>query len=367
MNRPSGLLLPFFLLILISRNTEASDSVRQVMDRMTDEQKAAQLILVYYTDPAFVSDNDFGGVLIMQNMLKHPGTLKAGLARMQERSHIGVLVSIDQEGGRVNRMKRLPGWEKTPSAAEMSRWPAERIRNHAKRMARVLHDMGINMNLAPVLDPATDHEKKPTFMALKKRSFGNPPDDVVEKAGAYVEGFQSQGIISISKHFPGYDVVQNSDHEIAISRAPSWAIQSHVIPFQRLARKVSGVMLSSIIYEKYTSNPAVFSSRFTNTARNLHPDGLLITDDLWGRALRLWTREKKEDDQILTLTYRAIKTGNDLLMMTHPQKAVLMKAAIVNWMKEEPEFRSRVDDAVRRVLMLKSRMGLVKDIKAPRR
>jgi len=340
----------------------ASPQVDQIMADMSDEEKAAQLILVYYTNAEFIVDNEFGGVLIMQNMLKDPDKLKAGLQEMQSSSKRGVLVSIDQEGGRVNRMKLLPEWGKVPSAKEMSTWSDVRITEFAMEVAEPLNGLGINLNLAPVLDPGLDYLGEKTFMAKKQRSFGSDSNQISLKAGAYIKGFQQYNIASVSKHFPGYDVQTNSDHEVAISQASFENVRKNIQPFQKLASEVNGVMVSSIHYEKFSEAPAVMSKKMVGLARKTNPDAILMTDDLWGKALRSWVEEKgntTNNQQVLALTRSALDAGNDMLMITFPEKAVLMKEAIVDWMKEDENFRKRVNDSVYRILQNKEKMGLI--------
>ncbi len=350
------------LLFFLCQSVWATPQVDQIMDDMTDSEKAAQLILVYYTNPKFIVDNGFGGVLIMQNMLKDPEKLRSGLKEMQSSSKQGVLVSIDQEGGRVNRMKLLPGWGKVPSATEMSTWSNEEITQYAMKVAEPLHKLGINLNLAPVLDPSLDYLGEKTFMAKKQRSFGSDSDHVSNKARSYMEGFRLYEIASVSKHFPGYDVQTNSDHEVAISQAPFENVSKNIEPFQKLASNVTGVMISSVHYEQFSDAPAVMSKKVVGLARETHPDAILMTDDLWGKALRSWVKEKgniTNNEQVLALTRGALDAGNDMLMITYPEKAVLMKKAIVRWMKKDENFRKRVNESVYRILENKEKMGLI--------
>jgi len=269
------------MLCLFAQSAFATNQVDQIIEKLTDEQKAAQLILVYYTTPEFIAEHEFGGVLITQNMLNNPEKLKSELKKTQAQSKTGIFVSIDQEGGRVNRMKLLQGFRTVPSAQKMSSWSKERIREYSAHMALALHDLGINLNLAPVLDPSLDYMSKKTFMAKKQRTFGHSVEQTATKAGAYIAGFQSQGIWSVSKHFPGYDVQTNSDHEIAISQASLKDVNKNIEPFQRLATEVIGVMMSSVQYTKLAEAPAVMSKKLVSLARQSHPDSILMTDDLW--------------------------------------------------------------------------------------
>ena len=358
----SPLLLLLFSLLTPLVNAETDIESR--IETMTDEELAAQMILVYYTNPVFVSQHAFGGVLIMQNMLKAPEQLRQELSLLQTTLNNKILVTIDQEGGKVNRIKYLKGWKNVPAASEFSQWENKKITAYSSRMAATLKAIGINMNLAPVLDPSHDYRQRKAFMGHERRAWGKDPDVIATKAKAFVAGFQSQGIASVAKHFPGYDVLTNSDHEIAISNAPEEALKQQVKPFAELSQQVDSVMMSSIHFTAINGKPAVLSPAMVSWARDIFPDALIMTDDLWGTALRSWMKDhgaRSKNAQVVELTRLAIIAGNDVLMITYPEKALLMKAAITQWMREDSTFKERVTTAVRRILTVKSKMGLLPD------
>jgi len=349
----------------VAATASSTSTVDELLQSMSDEQKAAQLIMVYFASPEFVIKHEFGAVLVMQSMIKDTKTLSAKLDKLQHQSAIGVLTAIDQEGGNVNRLKRLPGWKNTPSAATQAAWPNRKILNHQLKVAAQLRTMGINTNLAPVLDPSHNHQGKPAFMGKRKRSFGQKPCAITSKAAEFIEAHQQNNVLTISKHFPGYDAENNSDHEIAISDASRTDLNNTIQPFLALAPIVDGVMMSSIHYQKMTDRPAVLSTEMVGWARELHPQKIIITDDLWGQALRSWInpisakRKKYPDEDFLVLTRMALDAGNDILMITYPKKAVLMKKAITEWMQQDETLRLRVDQSVRRILSTKEKAGLL--------
>ena len=361
MNPTHSIIRGALLWLCLLPGLAGADQVDSLMAEMSDQRKAAQLLLVYHTTADFASKHQFGGILIMRDMLAQPGQLRGELARLQ-RQPIGVLVAIDQEGGRVNRMSRLPGWKNVPSAKTMSTWSEDKITVHAARMAKILSELGVNMNLAPVLDPSRDDKGRRAFMGKKERSFGNEPDVISAKAGAYIRGFQRHGVVSVSKHFPGYDVQTNSDHEIAVSHAPMSSVKRNAGTFDRLSGQVDGVMISSIQFTAINGRPAVLSKSILDWAREMHPRAILMTDDLWGSALRSWIRDKGargQDAEVLDLTRMALQSGNDMLMITHPQLAVKMKEQIGSWMRTDTGVRRQVEQAVERILRVKQRMGLL--------
>ncbi len=364
------LLLPLVFALIsspaaLAERSQTDSSVDTLLASMSNEEKAAQLILVYFSSTGFVSKHGFGGVLVMQNMIKDLDQLSSRLQTLQQHSRIGVLVTIDQEGGKVNRLKYLPGWKRLPSAQTMSHWPDKKIEAHSRRVAGLLKKAGVHLNLAPVLDPSHNREGKQTLIGFEHRAFGRDDDLIVTRASAMINGFHSQGILTIAKHFPGYNVAEHSDHEIAISHAPKEHIAANAEPFHRVAPLVDGVMMSSIQYENLTPNPAVLSPRMVAWARKIYPDKLIITDDLWGMALRSWISPEQAkqrnypDREFLRLVRMTLDAGNDLLMITYPEKAVLMKQAIAKWMQTDPELREKVNRSVRRILAAKARVNLI--------
>ncbi len=334
------------------------NQVDELLYNMTNAEKAAQLIMVYFSGEEFVSEHQFGGVLVMQNMLKDASKITAELEMLQRNSKAGVFVAIDQEGGVVNRIKRLPGWSKTPSAKVMREWDASKITELTNRIGNQLNEIGINMNLAPVLDPSLDYEGRNTFMEQSRRSFGATGAEIIPDGRAFIKGFNQNGVLTINKHFPGYDVASNSDHDIAVSQAPFSNILDNTSSFSALSKEANGVMMSSILFSDTDDKPAVLSEMMVGWARALYGDGIIITDDLWGVALRSWISPKSSiknypDDAFLELIKMALLAGNDMMMITYPEKAVLMKEAIAEWMLTDELVAFRVNESARRILQAK--------------
>lgn len=334
------------------------NQVDELLYNMTNAEKAAQLIMVYFSGEEFVSEHQFGGVLVMQNMLKDQTKITNELAALQRNSKAGVFVAIDQEGGIVNRIKRLPGWSKTPSAKVMREWDAPKITELTNRIGNQLNEIGINMNLAPVLDPSLDYEGRNTFMEQSRRSFGATGAEIIPDGRAFIKGFSQNAVLTINKHFPGYDVASNSDHDIAVSQAPFSNILDNTSSFSALSKEANGVMMSSILFSDTDDKPAVLSEMMVGWARALYGDGIIITDDLWGVALRSWISPTSSiknypDEEFLDLIKMALLAGNDMMMITYPQKAVLMKEAIAEWMLTDEVVAFRVNESARRILQAK--------------
>jgi beta-N-acetylhexosaminidase len=298
-------------------------------------------------------------------MLKKPQKLKQKISESQKKLKIPLLVAIDQEGGTVNRLNYLPQWKKVPSAEVMTHWSEDSIFSYQKNVAETLTSIGININLAPVLDPAENHSGMQTYIAKKNRSYGTQPEKIVPPAKAFINSFSKNHIGCIAKHFPGYDVPVNSDYKIAVSNADSMQIAQYTLPFQTLQNDYSGIMMSSIHYDAICEVPAVFCPKIVNLARKIAPNGIIMTDDLWGVALRSFTLPGQKihtleypDSAFTRIVAYVITAGNDMLMITYPAKVPLILDTIEKLAENDPAVMEHVNAAVRRILALKYKLNL---------
>lgn len=323
------------------------------------------MILVYHSPYPFLRQYHVGGVLIMSGMLREPGRLAAEIAEAQEKLPIGLFVAMDQEGGKVNRLSSLPAWKAVPPAWELKDLPRDSIVRHNRRVARALKALGVNMNLAPVLDPSHDWQGRSTFVHAEGRSFGRSAEEILPPAEAFMDGFLEEGVACVSKHFPGYDVQENSDHHIAVSDADSASVALNMEPFARSAGRVAGMMVSSIRYRKLSDRPSVLSPEIVGLARRIAPGLVLMTDDLWGAALRAYAGGKAEvhpvrypDGDFRKLVEMAFWAGNDVFMITFPAKVPLIRSVLLGLARNDAAARERIDASVARILAAKARMGL---------
>ncbi len=340
---------------------------RSLLAGLTLEQKVGQLFLVYHSPADFMAENSFGGSLVMESMLRDPATLEASLKEADRLCTIPLLVAMDQEGGEINRMRPLPGFQEVASAEEMGLWSADSVRVYVQSQASRLRDLGVNLNLAPVLDPSLNVDYQPTLMKSRRRAFGSDSRSIVSPARGFMQGFSESQILCVVKHFPGYVVQENSDHEVAESLANRAALLGYVHPFAASMDLAGGVMMSSILFSFISDRPAVFDSSLVALARCGYADRLVMTDDLWGTALRSWVsggpvqRAEYPAGDLKELTLLAFSAGNDMLMITYPAKAVLMKEILVRAIGSDREMEQRLDQSVYRVLLLKARLGLLGD------
>jgi beta-N-acetylhexosaminidase len=258
-------------------------------------------------------------------------------------------------------------WRKTPSAEIISQWSSDSITNYYKKVALALLKIGINLNLAPVLDPAKNYAGNKTYIAIKKRAYGTEVNEILPPAQSFIKAFKEKNIGCVVKHFPGYDVDVNSDYKIAISSADSMAVIKNTAPFKSMEKDYDGIMMSSILYKVFCQEPAVLCKKIVKLARDISPDGVIITDDLWGTALRSFTYPGKKidhksypDSAFVRIVELAVKAGNDMLMITYPVKVELIIDKIVKMSKEDSAILEHVNAAVRRIMLLKFRLKLLR-------
>ena len=336
-------------------------------DSLTIKQKAAQMVMVYMTPAAFMLEHEFGGYLVMKNHLKNLDKFTENIRTVNENMRIKPLVAADQEGGLVNRISVVSSkWQHTPSAKQMRAMSEDSIHALAQRIGAVLDSVGINLNLAPVLDPAKDSRGKNSFMEESKRSWG---EDTLNapKVRAFVQGMRESNVACVSKHFPGYDSWTNSDHQIAVSSTPKAKVVKNVEFFRTLAGDIPVTMMSSVSFVRISSRPAVFEPKIVKMAREMSPETVILTDDLWGVSLRAWVsgNERVRSKNYPAKDFRklvrtALMAGNDMFMITYPQKAVEMVNYLTSLSKQSKYYRERIEESSARILKMKYRAGIIK-------
>jgi beta-N-acetylhexosaminidase len=253
-----------------------------------------------------------GGYILFGRNIQSPAQLRKLIDDLRDLSVVEPIITIDQEGGRVSRLK-LIGHE-PPNANQLrDKNDLELIRRHGVITGRLLRMFGFNLDLCPVLDISFDDDAD---NSLRGRCYGNGVAQVIRNAGAFNEALQSEGILSCGKHFPGYSRAPLDAHhelpEIALSRAE---IDAHELAvFAHFADKIDSMMIGHGFYPalESTRTPSSLSrSVITDLLRGEQGfQGLVMTDDLdMGAILNHYGLEE---------TIRlAITAGNDLAMICH--------------------------------------------------
>jgi len=221
-------------------------------------------------------------------------------------------IAIDQEGGRVQRLRPARGFaENYPSARVLGRGDVAITREVAERMGRELKKMGIDVNFAPVADVDVNSDS-PVIGGIE-RSFSRDPYVVALHIIAFSEGLKSAGIIPSLKHFPGHGSADADTHLGTADVTSTW-IEEELLPY-RLAFESGfqgSVMTSHVFHEKLDPHfPASLSFKITTELLRgtLGWDGIIFTDDLHMGALTPYY-------SIEEIIYRSVYAGADILIFS---------------------------------------------------
>ena len=252
------------------------------------------------------------GFILFGRNIQSPGQLRKLIDDLRDLSDIEPIITIDQEGGRVSRLKLIGN--EPPNAQQLrDRDDIDLIRHHGRITGGLLRIFGFNLDLCPVLDISFDDDAD---NSLRGRCYGKTAAQVIQNAEAFNEALQAAGIASCGKHFPGYSrAAIDAHHElptIPLTRAELEADELSV--FRHFADKVDSMMIGHAFYPHLddSGTPASLSRKvITGLLREeLGFSGLVMTDDLdMGAILNHYGLEE-------TLRL-AIGAGNDLAMICH--------------------------------------------------
>ena len=274
-----------------------------------------------------------------------PSDVAAGLARLRAVAAIPLMTSIDQEGGRVRRLKH--GVTEVPAARDLGADP-DRVRTLAATLGAELVEIGFTQVLAPVADV----DSNPDNPVIANRSYAADPHQVARCVTAAIDGFHSVGIACAVKHFPGHGDTSTDSHRaiprIDRSRANWWALEA--VPFQAaISAGVDAVMLGHLIFPALDDRLATVSAPVVQLLRDdLGFTGLIMTDAL---GMAGATDGRRGED----LWVDAVAAGVDLLLM--PTDARAAHAALMSAVQSGRLSAERVAQACARVLAFKGQTG----------
>lgn len=253
-----------------------------------------------------------GGFILFGRNIQSARQLRMLIDDLRDLSEIEPIITIDQEGGRVSRL-RLIGSE-PPNAQQLrDRNDLALVRRHGEITGQLLRIFGFNLDLCPVLDISFDDDAD---NSLRGRCYGKSVEQVVSLAGAFNDALQGQGILSCGKHFPGYSAATvDAHHDLpTIERTREQLGEEELAVFRHFAPSVDSMMICHGWYRCFNpvKKPASLSREVvTNLLRNeFQFDGLIMTDDLdMGAILNEYGLEE-------TIRH-AVNAGNDLAMICH--------------------------------------------------
>lgn len=292
------------------------DEALEILKNMTIEEKIGQLLLARIPEKEkidTIKNYHIGGYILFGRDVnnKSKSELIDEIKNYQNNSKIPLLIAIDEEGGTVSRLSSNKNILTNPflSSQEIYKNKGfDGIRDDTINKSKILYELGINLNLAPVADVSINDDDY-----IFKRSFGKSAD----LTSKYIETVISNTDYKVSytlKHFPGYGNNKDTHKGIAIDdRTYSSFEQNDFLPFIAGIKENVNSILFSHNYMNYVDkiNPASLSPNVHNILKNLNFNNIMITDDISMNGL------KDVEDKYL----KAVLAGNNLLIVTDFKEA----------------------------------------------
>lgn len=287
------------------------------------------------------------GFILFGRNIRQPQQLRDLIDHMRSLVNHEPIVTIDQEGGRVSRLKEFGS--EPPSAKQLrDKGDLNLIRRHGELTGKLLRLFGFNLNLAPVLDASEDNEAD---NSLKNRTYGKTPEQVIPNARAFAEAMREQGILSCGKHFPGYSAAAVDPHHDlpVIRRSRQELAGSEWKPFIALQSLMDTMMVGHALYPGL-DEPELASSLSPKIVKKILRDewkyeGCIMTDDLDMGAI---VNKYSVADSVKL----GLEAGNDLILICHRVEAIPEAAEALG---RTPE--SLLQPALERVEKLQKRLA----------
>ena len=357
----------FFASALILLTTAQSFSQKDSMDI-----KIGQMLMVgfrgFTIDPTMQIVDDIksgrvGGVILFdydvplkkaERNIRDATQVKKLTAQLQSHTKIALLIAVDQEGGKIARLKEKYGFPRSVSQQYLGRIDDEdTTRTRARETAKLFRSMWLNMNMAPVLDVNVNPDNP--IIGKLERSFSSDPDVVTKHARWMLEEFRDMRILAAAKHFPGHGSSRSDSHLGFVDVTETYRMEE-LDPYRLLIqeKKLGCIMTAHVLNAHLDAEyPATLSKKvIQNLLRDsLGFDGVVISDDMGMKAIT----EQYGLEQAIVL---AINAGVDLLVfgnnLTYDELIAKKAVKIIRENVEAGKIpSSRIEESYRRIMKLK--------------
>ncbi|NEX14229.1 MAG: glycoside hydrolase family 3 [Prosthecochloris sp.] len=358
-----------FSLLLLTVNACAADLPEE--DELS--RKIGQMIMVGFRGASLqeapgvmqdITKRHLGGVVLFDYDVPSKSTGRNIISReqlqklttgLQQASAVPLFIAIDQEGGRVSRLKTTCGFPASVTAAGLGKLNnTDSTFQSALATAKTLHNSGINVNFAPVVDLNSNPEN-PVIGSLE-RSFSADPAIVYEHARATVEAFHTQNIVTALKHFPGHGSSTTDTHKDFTDITGSWK-KNELDPYRRLIENgYTDLVMTAHVYNANLDNryPATLSKQIISglLRDSLGFNGPVISDDMQMQALAAHY-------DLRTAITLALEAGVDILLFANnsvydPDIAEKAVSIIRSLVEEGTLNPNRIDASYKRIMKLKT-------------
>lgn len=287
------------------------------------------------------------GFILFGRNIKSPAQLRALTDDLRASVTAEPIITIDQEGGRVSRLKEIGN--EPPSAKQLrDRGDLDLITRHGRLTGQLLRLFGFNLDLCPVLDVSFDDEAD---NSLKNRTYGLTAEQVISMAGAFNRALRAEGILSCGKHFPGYSAAAVDPHHDlpVIDRTVAQLTECEWQPYRALQMELDSIMVGHVrnLHLDSSGVASTLSRRMVHgiLRGEWNYDGAVITDDMdMGAILNEYGFAESMK--------RAIEAGNDLILLCHRVAMAREAAEALSQLPEEVTAPARA-----RIAALRSKLA----------
>lgn len=349
----------FFLLMSFSGFSQLRDSL---------DIKIGQMILIGFPGAKVdekvldeIRQGKVGSVIVFEKNIPDKNAyaeLKKITWTYQHAAPIPLFIAIDQEGGKVNRLKEKYGFPRSVSAAKLGKFTADSVQFYAETTAATLAGLGINVNFAPVVD-LSNNPANP-IIAKPERAFSANPDSVTWFAREVIRQHRMLGVISVLKHFPGHGSSKDDTHLGIADVTHTWH-ENELRPYRALidSGEVDAIMTAHIVNKKLdeAGYPGTLSKKIIDSLlrKQFHYQGVLFSDDMQMHAI---TKHYGLEEAIKL----SINAGVDILTFSNnisgSQERTVDKvhAIIKKFVMDGIISQERIDQSFRRIMKLKQQL-----------
>lgn len=313
-----------------------------------------------------IRDYHLGGVVLFdydvalgkaERNIKSPEQVRTLNATLQSMAETPLFIAVDQEGGRVQRLKKAYGFHETPSAENICASGEFKVRTSAYMIGSTLSAAGFNLDFAPVADVNVNPES-PAIGAIG-RSFSSDPQKVTRCSELFMGELKRSDVLSCMKHFPGHGSAGADSHHGLTDVTETWT-ESELIPYRELikAQLPTMIMTAHIFNAKLDPDyPATLSHKvITGILRTeLGYDGVVVTDDMNMKAITSFYGRT----EAIRL---AINAGADILLfgnnLVYDENIVPTAHGIIKKLVADGSVSvERIEQSYKRIMALKKKLA----------
>lgn len=341
------------------------DNITKTLNEMTLEEKIGQMMIIAYRKPTINDElsnllntvKPGGFIFFKENLVTYNESLEL-IKDIKNTAKTPMFLSIDQEGGNVDRLKTIKGitFSKMPAMADIGKTNDTSIAyGTGANIAHNLKMLSLNMNFAPVIDIYSN----PKNTVIGTRSFGSNAEVVTKMGLALSKGLKDNNIIPVYKHFPGHGNTETDSHVDLpiVNKSKEKLLKEELIPFKEaIANGAEVIMIGHLAIPSITNSyiPASLSKKIiTNLLKEeLNYKNIVITDALNMKALTNNYTEKE-------IIEKSINAGVDILLM--PENPINAVSIIIDSIKNGTIKEEQINNSVKKILELKYKYNIINE------